>query len=547
MATLLPRQNVTAQDRDRATPAPKPDAAGSGKPPYRVIFSNDTTNITTCVSPYRRKGESWTPQMLEATVDEVSGLGVDAHFIQLAHGQVPWYPSEVHPMAEHHRWWQEHFGVDAEHDAFNVGGVHRFILDGGDPLQVFLDRCRQRGQAPFVSMRLNDVHHVENVNTPGNTRGIHSISRFYAEHPEWRIGKDLTSWDERVLNWAVPEVREWVFSLISEQCLKYDIDGFELDFMRHARYFREDETSREQRRQIMLEFVERVRRVLDEGANGKRRWLCARVPCYTSAYDAMGIDLRAWVDAGLDMVNLSPHYFTVQQTDLPQVRESVSDAAVYLEMCHSTWNGKRVAEGYDAFTFRRTTPEQYETAAHAAYSQGADGVSLFNFVYYREHGRGERGPFNEPPFEVIRNLGDPEILATRPQHWFLAPGWKCPYGGVHEPMPREIESGGSAHFELTLAPPTDGWQLGGRLRIQTEEVIGLTRVEASLNGQPLVEAEDRSEPYENPYTPLLGEPSQLRAWRVPPDVLLEGDNVLELTISGTQGDVHVVFIDLAVR
>ena len=39
----------------------------------------------------------------------------------------------------------------------------------------------------------------------------------------------------------------------------------------------------------------------------------------------------------------------------------VPQAAVYLVLCHSTWNGKRLGPGYGAFTFRRTTPEQYRT------------------------------------------------------------------------------------------------------------------------------------------------------------------------------------------
>ena len=67
----------------------------------------------------------------------------------------------------------------------------------------------------------------------------------------------------------------------------------------------------------MTGFIRRVRKVLDETSRGgKRRWLCARVPCYVSGFDPLGIDLRAWADAGLDMVNLSPSFFAVQQTDL---------------------------------------------------------------------------------------------------------------------------------------------------------------------------------------------------------------------------------------
>src|ERR1700685_2577683 len=50
-----------------------------GKPRYRVIFSNDSTNVISCTSPYHERGEDWRPEILEASVDEVAGK-VDAHF-----------------------------------------------------------------------------------------------------------------------------------------------------------------------------------------------------------------------------------------------------------------------------------------------------------------------------------------------------------------------------------------------------------------------------------------------------------------------------------
>ncbi len=515
-----------------------------GKAPYRVIFSNDTTNITTCISPYHKKGEEWRPEMLEATVDEVAGHGVDAHFIQLAHGQVPWYQSKIYPLAQHHRWWEERFGVSAKHAAFNLNGIHSYILDGGDLLQVFIDRCRKVGQAPFVSMRMNDVHHVEHVDTPGNTRGIHSITRFYAEHPEWRLGTDLLSWSERALNWAVPEVRDWVFGFIAEQCRNYDIDGFELDFQRFPSYFRLNETTSEQRRKIMREFIARVRAVLDENG-GRHRWLGVRIPCYTGGFDSIGIDLPQWVDAGVEMVNVSPFYFTAQDTEFAAIRAMAPTTAMYLEMCHSTWNGKRVAPGYDAFTFRRTTPEQYETTAHLAYQQGADGVSLFNFVYYREHGRGERGPFNEPPFHALDHLGDREYLAKQPQHWFLAPGWKPSFNASRFVLPKAIRAGETHELRLMFAAPTGGWKRDGVLRFQAEQAWGGAKLAVKLNDEALSSSEKTGEPYPNPYPPLLGDAQRNRAWSVPARLLRDGWNHFVFTLE--EGDANTIeFIDLGV-
>jgi len=528
-----------------------PSLAGADSPrpraPFRLLYSDDTTHITTCVSPYHKKGQPWRPEMLAAAVDEVAGTGVEVHMIQLAHGQVPWYQSTVYPIREHRAWWKSHFGVDPL--AGGAGGIHQYLLRGGDPLRVFLDRCHRAGQKAFVSLRLNDAHHVEHIGTGGNTKGFHAISRFYAEHLDCRIGPDVRDWNQRTLNWARPVVRDYMFSLIREQCRRYPIDGYELDFMRHPSFFRLKETTAAQRAGIMTDFVRRVRAVLDVTAgSGGRRWLCVRVPCHLRAHDALGIDLPAMVAAGVDMVNLSFHYFTAQQADQAAIRKKVPGARVYLEMCHCTRVGPRIGPKgtYDSFSFRRTTPAQYYTAAHLAYARGLDGVSTFNFVYYREHGTGERGPFHEPPFGVLKHLADRDWLARQPQHYILSDVWGPP-SIPGRPLPRKMKAGQSASFRFDMAPPAGGWKKGGRFRIQAAENLGPSTWTATLNGAKLAGTPDRREPYANPYSPLLATPGHHRAWTVPAEALSDGVHTVVVTMTAGKTDAKLVFLDFALE
>jgi hypothetical protein len=388
---------------------------------------------------------------------------------------------------------------------------------------------------------MNDAHHLEHTETPGNTRGYHAISRFYAENLDYRISQNPTSWDDRVQNWAIDAVRDHKFALIEEICTNYDIDGFEMDFMRHSSLFNLEETTTEERKEITINFIGKIRQMMDQTARpNQHRWLCVRIPVYTHLHDKLGIDLKAWAAAGIDMVNASPHYFTIQATDLPEIVKQISDTPVYLEMCHTTMIGKRVADGYDAFTFRRTTKEQYYTTAHMAYSRGAAGISAFNFVYYREHGRGERGPFNEPPFEIFKHLGDPEWLAQQPQHYFLAKAYETP------DMPQKLSSGKSAQLIMDLEPPTGGWQSTGKFRIQTSETMGNARFSVNINQTALTEIDDISEPYETDYKPLLATTQNARAWQVKPDALKQGINTIEITM--LEGDsVEIVYLDLAIQ
>ena len=155
------------------------EEATRSKPRFRVLYSNDATNTVACVSPWHKKREPFRPEMLEATVDEVAGTGVEVHLLQPGLGWIPWWKSTVYPADEHYRWFQQRTG--AEPDTFG-----KYMLDGGDMVSLFIDRCRQRGQSPFISLRMNDAHHLEDADL--KSRAAIWASRFYVEHPEYRLG-----------------------------------------------------------------------------------------------------------------------------------------------------------------------------------------------------------------------------------------------------------------------------------------------------------------------------------------------------------------------
>lgn len=509
------------------------------KAPFRILYSNDATNVLSCTSPWHAKGAPFRPALLEAAVDEVAGTGVDAHFLQPGLGWVPLWPSKTYSVEEHYRWLKDTYGLGPD-------SLGRFALGGGDLVKVFVDRCRARGQAPFVSFRLNDIHHKDHVFAPPGAKLPGSVAmsftRFYTEHPEWRIGA-ANKQSELGQNWAVPEVRAHKFGFLRELCEGYDLDGIELDFLRFYSLFPLEKTTREQRAGIIADFIRDVRALLDRTAReGRRRWLCARVPCWRKGHDPLGIDLPAMVRAGLDMVNVSASYFTTQHSDFAAIRRLVPEAAVYDELCHATWTGPKLGPGGDTANFRRTTAEQYQTTANLAYARGGDGVSLFNFAYYREHGGPGRGPFSEPPFEVIKRLADREWLAQQPQHYFLAPGWNNPF--IRPPfLPRALEPGRKSNLPLDLAAPPGGWRRPARLRIQMAGTTAASRWIARWNDVELTPTGDVSEPFPNPYPAMLGQPADLRAWVVPAGVLKEGVNVLGLTLDGDAA-ANLVFVDL---
>ncbi len=530
-----------AQSAVSVAPASRP------QPPFKVLYNNDTTNIQYQPSaPYQTENVA---DLLRATVAEVAGTGVDAHFLSPSYTWVPWWQSDFYPMREHQAWFAHKYGSQmAAGDA-----ITNYVLQGGDLVSVFLASARQNGQAAFISLRLNDQHSLDRIDEDVRPETIRYESRFYDEHPEFRLGADQELREQRVLNWLVPEVRGRVLSLIHELVEKYDLDGLELDFMRHPVFF-PDDTPLAVRQEIMTGFVRQVRQMLDATAPpGTYRWLAARIPAYEGYHPIIGLDLPAVAAAGIDMFILSTSFHTEQQSDYAHIKQEVPDSAVYLEMTYTTSVGlSREDLGWSGTARGLTTDEQFYTTAHLAYARGLAGVSLFNFVYYRNTLEKKPGGFfSEPPFHVLAHLGDPIWVARQPQHYFLERVANdeiflgANFGWLSLRRYR-IGKGESLNLDLDMAPPAGGWTQDGRMRLHVIRLRPGSVWQVKLNGILLERVDDVADLYPNPYPDGFGVPQEYMAWRVPVQAVREGINHVEITLVDGPA-AAITYLDLAVR
>jgi hypothetical protein len=243
------------------------------------------------------------------------------------------------------------------------------------------------------------------------------------------------------------------------------------------------------------------------------------------------------------MFNLSCHYTCEQQTSLPELAVSAPDADFFLEMTQTTMRLKR--DGIEEF--RMTTPEQSATTASVAAAQGAAGVSLFNFPYYRRNTERGDAVYTEPPFEVIREMKEAMARPDANQHYFFGPGsnvWRI--DGFA--LPRQLSKDRAETFTMEMVAPPGGWTQQGRLRIQLDQPADDRHFEAVFNGRALSETQDVSEPFANPYTRSggLGRPGELRAWTVPAESMRVGRNSFALTLTD-DSPVKMVYVDLGIR
>ena len=504
------------------------------KAPFRVLFSNDTTNIESSPSPFKKRGTPFTEENLRASVLETANHGIDVHLIQPGLCWIPWWQSTVMPMRQHVDWLTK--------QGLKPNTFERFVLNGGDIVKTFIEACRACQQKPFLSIRVNDAHHIFRGSKAKPEEREKAVTEFqlFADHPEWRLGPDLGPTMQYQFNWAIPAVRAYKLSLIRELCDSYDFDGIELDFMRHTVCFNPKTTPLEERRKIQADFVRAVRQALDHG--GRKRWLCIRIPSDLTMHDSMGIHLPALALAGVDMVNASGYYFTDGQMPIAALRQQLPEpVALYSEVHFTTATTQRIPpdtgdQPYPAH--RRTTPEQFYTVAHQTYEQGGDGISAYNFQYYRGtyNPTDVYGTPSEPPYEIFDHIGDPRWVKRQNQHYFIGMGR---WGQV-----MRIKSQQTVEQHLFMAPPEKGWQQAGRLRIQSPHSLRDTQWHASLNGCALEPLQDVAAPYPSPYEVGIGKPEDYRAWHVPAALLRKGDNVLTLTLhSGPE--TKLTYLDLA--
>lgn len=248
------------------------------------------------------------------------------------------------------------------------------LLDerGLDPYAVWIARCRKKLISPWLSMRMNDVHNVDDVDNY-----IHSS--FWRKHPDyWRVpgGK---GWTDRALDYAIPEVREHAMAYVRELLERYDPDGLELDWMRFGYHFRPGKEA--EGVAILNQFMREVRGLTQHWSakRGHPIKLGARVPTLPDAAKGLGMDGVTWVREGLvDMLVPTPFWATTD-FDIPIElwRERIGGAAKNIVLAAGA---EILVRPYPAAKPIEADLTSTRGFAAACLQRGADSIYLFNYM-----------------------------------------------------------------------------------------------------------------------------------------------------------------------
>lgn len=287
-------------------------------------------------------------------------------------------------------------GSDEQYVQDLSAGLHALEKQGTDPLALAVQFGHGHGMEVFWSCRMNNI---EDSFAPWGR------SRWKREHPEFLLGvpEDYDKYemtDPRkwwaALDFAVPEVREYLLRIFEDVSTRYDIDGIDMDWFRHPRFFREtndDQPVTPEHIAMMNDFVRRVRALGDRVAANRGRpfLISSRVPLSVERCLAIGLDIESWLDEDLvDILVFGGDLAPMAMA--PQLRQMTALAHAHHvpAMANICGSGLQPAHTYH-------TTEAWWGAAMNAWQAGADGIYTFNL-------------FPVEPDERYNRMGSPETL-----------------------------------------------------------------------------------------------------------------------------------------
>jgi hypothetical protein len=356
--------------------------------PRRIIFNNDGNE------PVYLCKEATTEELLKQRTTPLVGSHVDSIFY------CTW--SSGFGLFTHNTKVGQVFNT---REAMFTNNLTQEFLDKGiDPLRVMADFGHKNNIEVFWSMRMNDTHDGAGaVYAPVMFRA----NKLKLEHPEYLIGSSAQRPKYGVwtaVDYGRPEIRSLALSYCEEVCQNYNVDGIELDFFRHALFFKcsgRGEACGVTELNQMTELIRQIRAMTErEGRKRKRPILVAiRVPDSVEYCKFIGLDLERWLSEHLVDLLIVGGY-----TQLNPWEYSVQLGHKYGVKVYPSIDESRVRD--EAARKLRETPETFRGRARNVWNSGADGVYMFNFF--------------DPHSSLWRELGDPKTLGKLDRNYFAS-------------------------------------------------------------------------------------------------------------------------------
>lgn len=473
---------------------------------HRNLFTGDSCVYFYNPELWQPEGLPYTAKAIHRYVELLAKSGVDT-FLSNPNAQVAWYPSrKLETVIDGYRRGDRDFfraHARATHvppeqlDTFldDMVRFHNLYLDlveaGVDWLAETVKACRTHQIAPWVSVRMNDTHGVEDVASHFNCKVFRDpANRLSGRAPDPR---DRPNAHWVALNYARRPVRDFMFAHIREYIEGYGFEGMELDFLRDPHILEPGATEADC--QMITSWIEEIRAFTEARGRSLRKAipLGLRIPANLGYLRSRGLDVRAICRKGLvDFIGFSNFWQTSWDVAYEQLRAELGPDVVFYGVVEDAPNwipGSAPGLGATAPVGRAPYPNagvRYMAAsapmlrANAAgkLAMGVHGIEQFNFFCTDQ----PKIPGLRADYDALRGIHDPAALRGKEKHYCLSSPsgrlsmlWETP-----EQIPAVLAPKHRREFRLAMAaePP------GGRLAIQVvvEKSATPPRLGLSFNG-----------------------------------------------------------------
>ncbi len=302
-------------------------------------------------------------------------------------------------------WWFQVLGADLVHYKSNVGTIPGYKIDsfpiagyksftdsvlglaekGINPLQVAVDAAHEQNVPILIMLRAQGWKGAPPLEDTFS-------SDFYEQHPEWRC-VDYEGKPVMHMSYAVPEVQEHLMDVLAE-ALETNADGGGMFFhrgmptllweepfcLRFKQKFgidpktiaEDDPRIYELRSDIMTEFIQRMRNLLDQTQEktGRKERMPLAVSTFSTKKDneKFGLDVEKWIKMGLiDQIGIAwfaYHTSFKNPVDMEYYESITKDTNVQVFPFLVGW--------------KMTNPENTVKMAAKYYEQGAEGIAVWD-------------------------------------------------------------------------------------------------------------------------------------------------------------------------
>lgn len=359
--------------------------------------------------------------------------------------------------------WTEHPGLAAAPKW--VAKMKKLHDDGIDPYAEWIACAREAGVSPWVSMRMNDAHCLD---SPKN--GF--ATKMWLDHPEWRRVPNSRDWFECQFDYTNPEVQAHFLAWARELLERYDMDGFECDWLRFPHHLprgRERDFAG-----VLTDFMGEIRKLADEigTRRGKRILVGARVASSVEGARGLGTDAVEWAKAGfVDVLTVANFFHTV---------DFEATWADWIRLVKAANPKVKILAGVDNGVIRRCGERSEMTVAdHAGYFDNAfeagveDGWSLFNYFMQDS---------DDPIYTMLvrKDFGPKELSSMRRTYTVTyrdAVGDDMPSNGQ---FPVVLDR--RAEIRITVGRSRPGDEVEVRVYLDPKEKTPVPLAAATLNG-----------------------------------------------------------------